>query len=452
MSPLKNQGTNVMDKQTQHKMSAVFAEQKKLFLSGATQSNTFKKAQLLKLKEAVNHYRTDLRQAMAVDLGRSEEGVDRGEIQPLLNEIDFALIHLDEWTQEQCVPTPSELSHTRSFISREGYGVTYIISPFNYPVYLTGGPLVGAIVGGNTAMIKPSESTPETSKVIENIINNTFDPAYAHVFQGAREENEYLLSLPFDLIFFTGSPQVGKIVMAAAAKNLTPVLLELGGKCPAIVLADADLDQAVQELVGAKMFNSGQTCVAPDYIYADKRIKESLVSKLSAALKADYHQAGSNGKIITEQAWNRLENIVATSKGKVLRCGDADKTQRYFSPIVIDDADFDDSSMQGELFGPIFPVLTFENESEIATNVNTRHPKPLAAYVFTVDPEHGRELIDAIPSGDASINTLMMHASTPWLPFGGVGPSGMGSYHGKYSYEAFTHQKSIRVKKVVKPA
>lgn len=388
---------------------------------------------------------------MAADLGRSEQGVDQSEIQPLITEIDFALTHLDEWTQEQCVPTPATMENTRSFINREGYGVTYIICPFNYPVYLTGGPLVGAIVGGNTAIIKPSESTPETSKVIENMINHTFDQSYIHVFQGAREENEYLLSLPFDLIFFTGSPHVGKIVMAAAAKNLTPVLLELGGKCPAIVLDDADLDQAVQELMGTKMFNSGQTCVAPDYIYADKRIKDRLVSKLSAALKAHYQQAGSNGKIITEQAYSRLENIVATSKGKVQCCGEADKTQRYFSPIIIDDADFDDSSMQSELFGPIFPVLTFENESEIATNVNTRHPKPLAAYVFTADAERGRALIEAIPSGDAGINTLVQHAASPWLPFGGVGPSGMGSYHGKYSYEAFTHQKSLRVRKVAKP-
>lgn len=436
-----------MDAKWKERLLTIFHSQKKLFLSGITRENDFKKAQLIKLNDALQFHKEEICEAMWTDLGRSPIGVEQAEIVPLQNEIAFALTHLDEWSVERKVPTPPSLGNSESYITREGYGVNYIIGPFNYPLLLSFCPLVGAITGGNTAIIKPSEATPATSAVIEKIINRTFDPSYIYVCQGAKAENEYLLTLPFNLIFFTGSPQVGKVVMAAAAKQLIPVLLEMGGKCPAIVLADADPDVVVAELLASKMINSGQTCVAPDYLYIDKRIKPQIVSQLRSALSKNFQEAGSNGKIVSDAAYARLEKILATSQGQIVWRGESDKTQRFFAPAIVDEVSFDDSTMQSELFGPIFPVLTFGSEQEIATNINTHHPQPLAVYVFSRNIDHARAIIDTIPAGDAGINALLLHAASHFLPFGGVGSSGIGCYHGEFSYQAFTHPKSLRVKK-----
>jgi len=425
----------------------IFHRQKTLFLSGITRDNTFKKNQLGKLKNALLGHKEEIYRAMWADLGRSEAGVEQAEIAPLMNEINYAISHLDEWSVEKKVPTPPPLGNSESYITREGYGVNYIIGPFNYPLFLSFCPLIGAIVGGNTAIIKPSEATPAASAVIEKIINRTFEPDYIHVCQGAKEENEFLLTLPFNLIFFTGSPLVGKVVMAAAAKHLTPVLLEMGGKCPAIVLEDADPEVVVAELVASKMINSGQTCVAPDYLYIDRRFKPQIVSQLCTALNSRFGVAGSHGRIVSNAAYTRLEKILASSDGKIVWRGASDKAQRFFGAAIVDNVSFHDSTMQQELFGPIFPVLTFDSEQEIATLINTYHPQPLAAYVFSRDTDRARALIDTIPSGDAGINALLLHAASPYLPFGGVGVSGMGCYHGEYSYQAFTHPKSLRVKK-----
>lgn len=436
-----------MDATWQGRLLDIFHSQKKVFLSGITRDNPFKKAQLTKLRHALLLHKEAVCEAMWSDLGRSHHAVEQAELAPLLNEISFALEHLDEWSIEKKVPTPPLLGNSESYITREGYGVNYIIGPFNYPLYLSCCPLIGAIIGGNTAIIKPSEATPATSAVIEKIINSTFDSDYIHVCQGAKEENAYLLTLPFNLIFFTGSPQVGKIVMAAAAKNLTPVLLELGGKCPAIILDDADPDVVVEELLASKMINSGQTCVAADYLYIDRRIKAVVLAKLHAALSEHFQRAGSNGKIVSHAAYARLEQILATSQGEIIWRGESDPAQRFFAPAIVDNVRFDDSTMQSELFGPIFPVLAFDSEQEVAMNVNLHHPQPLAAYVFSRSLQRARTLIDAIPAGDAGINALMLHAASHYLPFGGVGSSGMGCYHGEFSYQAFTHPKSLRVRK-----
>jgi len=425
----------------------VFALQKASFLSGNTQGHDFKITQLKKLKAAILAHKEQIYDAMEKDLGRSREGVDMGEINPIVDEIDFAIEHLAEWEKEERVSTPAVLGNSESSITRESFGVTYIVVPFNYPVYLFAGPLIGAIIGGNTSIIKPSEATPETSRVIEDIVNTTFDASYIHVFQGARDENEYLLSLPFDMIFFTGSPQVGKIVMQAAAKNLTPVILELGGKSPAIIMEDADLDNAVEELVFARMMNSGQTCVAPDYIYAHESIKDRLIAKLRDALAPLYTKAGNNGKIITTRQFDALEEMLGKSRGNVVFRGESDRDSRYFGPAIVDNVDFQDSLMERELFAPIYPVLSYSDIQEVPANINAYHPKPLATYVFTADVEKARDVIDQIPSGDAGVNAMMLHAFSPYLPFGGVGTSGLGHYHGKYSYEAFTHPKSLRVKR-----
>jgi len=436
-----------MDAKAKGELLEIFHQQKALFLSGITRDNVFKKNQLRKLKSALLAHKEAICQAMWADLGRSETGVEQAEIVPLMNEISCALDHLDEWALEKKVPTPPSLGNSESFITREGYGVNYIIGPFNYPLLLSCCPLIGAIAGGNTAIIKPSEATPATATVIEKIISRTFASNYIHVCQGAKEENEFLLTLPFNLIFFTGSPAVGKVVMAAAARHLTPVLLELGGKCPAIVLEDANPELVVSELIASKLINSGQTCVAPDYLYIDRQIKPQIVSHLCRALNGQFGIAGSNGRIVSDAAYARLENILARSEGEIVWRGRSDKAQRFFGPAVVDNVSFDDSTMQDELFGPIFPVLTFDSEQDIATHINTHHPQPLAAYVFSRDTDRARAIIDAIPSGDAGINALLLHAASPYLPFGGVGGSGMGCYHGEFSYQAFTHPKSLRVKK-----
>lgn len=426
----------------------VFAAQKANFLAGNTRDHDFKIAQLKKLRAAILEHKEQIYLAMEQDLGRDREGVDLGEIDPVLHEIDFSIENLAQWELEEQVPSAGPADDTQNSIKREGYGVSYIVVPFNYPVQLFAGPLIGAIIGGNTAIIKPSEATPATSKVIEDIVSATFESNYIHVFQGAREENEFLLSLPFDLIFFTGSPQVGKIVMAAAARHLTPVILELGGKSPAIIMEDADLDSTVEELVFARMLNSGQTCVAPDYLYVHEKVKDALVGKLRQAVAERYSQAGNNGKIITQRQFDVLEQMLARTEGTVVFRGESDRERRYFGPAIVDNVGFEDSLMEVELFAPIYPVLTFNDASEVAHTVNKYHPKPLAAYVFSADVENAKRLLDEIPAGDVGVNSMMLHVFNPHLPFGGVGTSGLGQYHGKYSFEAFTHPKSYRVRQL----
>lgn len=371
--------------------------------------------------------------------------VDLAEIGEVIHEIDFALEHLDEWAEPVEVPTPEIIAPSRCYVSQEPFGVSYIIGPFNYPVNLTLTPLIGAIVGGNTCIVKPSETIPETSAVLAKIISEAFEPEYIAVVQGGREENTHLLSLPFDFIFFTGSPTVGKVVMRAAAEHLTPVVLELGGKCPLIVLPDADLDQTVEQLIFGKFINSGQTCIAPDYLYVHSSVKDALLTKLVERVKHDFPNIASTGKLVTSRQVARLQTLLTQSNGAVLVGGEADAEKRVFSATVVDNVQWDDALMAEELFGPILPVLTFDSIETAVDLVNKHHPKPLAVYVFTRTPDSAIPIIDAIQSGDAQVNGVMVHAFSPYLPFGGVGASGMGEYHGHYSYLTFTHKKSLRI-------
>jgi aldehyde dehydrogenase (NAD+) len=378
-------------------------------------------------------------------LGKTREVVDLAEIGEVLHEVDFALAHLDDWAAPQAVPTPDLIAPSECYVVQEPYGVTYIIGPFNYPVNLTLTPLVGAIVGGNTCIVKPSETTPETSAVIEKIISETFAPEYITVVQGGRAENSHLLSLPFDFIFFTGSPNVGKIVMKAAAEHLTPVALELGGKCPLIVLPDADLDQTVEQLMFGKFINSGQTCIAPDYLYVHSSVKQSLLSLLVDRVKRDLPEVDATGKIITAGQVSRLVSLLEQTRGKILTGAKSDPENRAFSATVVTDVDWDDALMADELFGPILPVLEFDSHTDAIELINKHHPKPLAVYVFSKDVQLAKNIINHIQSGDAQVNGVMLHAFSPHLPFGGIGASGMGDYHGHYSYLTFTHKKSIRI-------
>lgn len=430
---------------TPETIDTLFANQKQFFASRKTYDIAFRKHSLEALKQAVLKNREQLYAALDADLGKPRDIVDLAEIGEVIHEIDFALEHLDEWAEPVEVPTPEIIAPSRCYVSQEPFGVSYIIGPFNYPVNLTLTPLIGAIVGGNTCIVKPSETTPETSAVLAKIISEAFEPEYIAVVQGGREENTHLLSLPFDFIFFTGSPTVGKVVMRAAAEHLTPVILELGGKCPLIVLPDADLDQTVEQLIFGKFINSGQTCIAPDYIYVHSSVKDALLAKLVERVKHDFPNIASTGKLVTSRQVARLQTLLTQSNGAVLVGGEADAEKRLFSATVVDNVQWDDALMAEELFGPILPVLTFDSIETAVDLVNKHHPKPLAVYVFTRTPDSAIPIIDAIQSGDAQVNGVMVHAFSPYLPFGGVGASGMGEYHGHYSYLTFTHKKSLRI-------
>ncbi|KWV76332.1 NAD(P)-dependent benzaldehyde dehydrogenase MdlD [Pseudomonas fluorescens] len=430
---------------TPETIDTLFANQKQFFASRKTCDIAFRKHSLEALKQAVLKNREQLYAALDADLGKPRDIVDLAEIGEVIHEIDFALEHLDEWAEPVEVPTPEIIAPSRCYVSQEPFGVSYIIGPFNYPVNLTLTPLIGAIVGGNTCIVKPSETIPETSAVLAKIISEAFEPEYIAVVQGGREENTHLLSLPFDFIFFTGSPTVGKVVMRAAAEHLTPVVLELGGKCPLIVLPDADLDQTVEQLIFGKFINSGQTCIAPDYLYVHSSVKDALLTKLVERVKHDFPNIASTGKLVTSRQVARLQTLLTQSNGAVLVGGEADAEKRVFSATVVDNVQWDDALMAEELFGPILPVLTFDSIETAVDLVNKHHPKPLAVYVFTRTPDSAIPIIDAIQSGDAQVNGVMVHAFSPYLPFGGVGASGMGEYHGHYSYLTFTHKKSLRI-------
>lgn len=434
-----------MNTTTQEKINALFHSQKQFFATNKTRDIAFRKEALKKLKKALLDNKEAIYQALDEDLGKTEAEVDTMEIGVVISEIDFALSHLDEWIIAEIAPVDEFLKPSDFVIQREPFGVSYIIGPFNYPLNLTLAPVVGAIVSGCTAIIKPSENTPATAQIIEKIINETFNGEYLSVVQGAIEENSYLLSLPFDFIFFTGSPTVGKVVMKAAAEHLTPVVLELGGKCPVIICADADLDQAVKSISAGKFLNCGQTCVAPDYLLVDESIKAQLVNKLVQYIDDHFMQLGSIGKLVSTNQLDKVIGYLSNTHGNKLIGGVFDKEKRYCQPAVVDNVQWDDVLMRQELFAPILPILSFDDINTVHQLVNHHHPKPLAAYVFTKNYALGIKILEHIPSGDGQINDVLNHAASHYLPFGGVGTSGMGEYHGKYSYQAFTHRKSIRI-------
>ncbi|KAA9001320.1 aldehyde dehydrogenase family protein [Affinibrenneria salicis] len=426
------------------RIPAVFNAQKAFFSSYQTRDVAFRKAALHKLKETILANQALIYDALDKDLGKSRQVVDLAEIGAVMLELDSALKHIDQWSQDEEVDAGERLAPSRCVVRHEPLGVCYIIGPFNYPFNLTLCPLIGALAAGNTAILKPSELTPHTAEVIEKVIAEAFPADYVAVIQGGREENTALLALPFDLFFFTGSPGVGKIVMEAAAKHLTPVVLELGGKCPVLVCEDADIDQLVESLAFAKFINSGQTCIAPDYVLVDRRVHSTLMAKLIPWIQKGYADPKSNGKIVTEKQIETLNGYLEKTQGAIVLGGVSEGENRYFQASVIDDVDWSDALMQQEIFGPLLPIIIYDDIERAIEQVNRHHPKPLAFYVFTKDERRGNQIINQIQSGDAQVNSILTHAFTSALPFGGIGPSGMGEYHGKYSFAAFSHRKSIR--------
>lgn len=418
-------------------------KQKSFFRTGKTKDTQYRIDALNKLKDLMTTHEQDILDALKADLNKPEGETKRAEIGLVVAEINYMIDNLVNWSSPQDVETPSTHEGATSFITPEPYGSALVIAPWNYPVQLALLPLAGAVAAGNTAVLKPSELTPNTSNLLANMINDNFSREYLCVVEGEVETSTALLKEDFDYIFFTGSTGVGRIVAEAAAKNLTPTTLELGGKSPAIVHEDADLNEAAKRIAGGKFANAGQTCVAPDYVLAHSRIKDQLIAKIKEAITSTYGEnvsASDYNHVVSERHFDRLYNFL--DNGDLAVGGRSDRSQLFIEPTVLDNISFEDSVMQDEIFGPILPVLTYEETSEAIDTVLNR-PKPLALYLFSDDQEVQDDVLNNISFGGGAINDTINHMTTHYLPFGGVGDSGMGAYHGKASFDTFTHFKSI---------
>lgn len=423
------------------RIGEIRAKQESYFRSGATLDVRTRKANLVAFEKAVLKWEKPLCEALWKDLHKSYEESYIAEISILLGEIRTHIRNIGKWTRPQRRPTPMKLFPSRSKIISEPLGTALIISPWNYPVQLLLTPLVGVISSGCNAVLKPSPYVPEVSEVIEKMIRDTFPEEYVAVVQGDRDVNTALLEQRWDMIFFTGSPSFGRAVMAAAAKNLTPVVLELGGKSPCIIDKDADIEVAAKRVAWGKSLNAGQTCIAPDYLMLHKNIKDKFLSELEKAFREllgdDPQKSEHFVRIVNDAAFERLKGYLAD--GEVVFGGKTDKSERYFSPTVLDHVSPDSPVMQEEIFGPIFPVQTFGSLDEVIRFVSMRE-KPLALYYFG---SQGDKVLKHTTSGGSCINDVIMHIANENVPFGGVGMSGMGSYHHKRTFDVFTHYRSV---------
>lgn len=425
-------------------ISNVVKKQREFFFTGKTKNIDFRIKSLEKLENSIRKYQDTIEQALKKDLNKSELESYMTEIGMVLSDLNFVKKRLKKWSKDEKVLTPLSQFHSRSFITKEPYGVTLIISPWNYPFLLCIQPLIGAIAAGNTAILKVSEDSIYTSDVVYQMIKDTFSDEYVTVIRGDKEIATELLNQKFDYIFFTGGPNVGKIVMEKASRNLTPVTLELGGKSPCIVEESANLKVAAKRIVFGKYLNSGQTCVAPDYLLLQESIKEEFIQDLKEAILIFYtNDPISNAdysRIINEKNFDRLKNLM---KGeKIIYGGDTDRESLKIEPTLLDKITLDSPIMQEEIFGPILPIITF-NDIKEAEDIILQMEKPLALYLFTQNKKIEKEILKNISFGGGCINDTVMQLVSSRMPFGGVGGSGMGSYHGKYSFDTFTHKKSI---------
>lgn len=430
--------------QDQQNLGNLFQKQKAFFQSGGTRSYESRVRQLNLLEELILKNEKAIVQSLYEDLRKPEVESFTSEIAFLIEEIRFTRKHLKRWMQRRSVQTPLHLQPGRSQIYREPLGVVLVIGPWNYPFQLAIAPLIGAIAAGNCVIVKPSELAPATSALIRRLLSETFASEWIGVVEGGVSETTELLRLPFDHIFFTGSTTVGRVVMRAAAENLTPVTLELGGKSPTIVTEHADLELAARRIVWGKFVNAGQTCVAPDYVFVRDEVAErwlQLVKKYLVEFFGDSPQSSADyGRIINARNFDRLQSLISE---KNAWCGGyCEPDLRYIAPTILTDVTWQDPVMKEEIFGPVLPVLEFKALDEVFATIRAGD-KPLSAYFFSESKAEQEAFLENVAFGGACINDTLVHLSNPYLPFGGVGASGMGAYHGEKSFLTFSHEKSV---------
>lgn len=426
----------------------IIENQRRYFASGRTLPVRYRIEMLKKLRLTIKKYESEVLTALKTDLGKDDYEGYMCELGITLSEISYMIKHIKKFAAKKIVHTPLAQFASVSFKRSSPYGTVLIMSPWNYPFLLTMEPLIDALAAGNTAVVKPSAYSPATSDIIEKIVSECFPVEYAAVIIGGRKENACLLEKRFDFVFFTGSQSVGREVLRHTAKWLTPVVLELGGKSPCIVDESAGLKLAAKRIVFGKYLNCGQTCVAPDYVLCESSIKNKLIEEICAQIKLQY---GDNtlenpkyGRIINEKHFERLCGLI--DKDKTAAGGECNKAALQIAPTVMDNVTWDDAVMQEEIFGPILPILTYESFDEIFELLKEK-PKPLALYVFSENREHIKAVTERCAFGGGCINDTIIHLATSEMGFGGVGESGMGSYHGKAGFDAFSHTKSIVDKK-----
>lgn len=422
----------------------VVEKQRVYFTSGQTVDISFRLNALKTLKSSVCKHEKEIMEALKKDLGKAPFESYETEIGIVLEELDYTIKNLPKWARAKRIRTPVMHFKSSCRMVSEPYGISLIMSPWNYPFQLTLAPLIGSIAGGNCSVVKPSAYSPATSAVIAEILGNSFDEKYVAVIVGGREANQALLDEKFDYIFFTGSVSVGKSVMEAASRNLTPVTLELGGKSPCIVDREVNIDIAARRIVWGKFLNAGQTCVAPDYVMIHKDVKKELLNSMKKYIREFYGEHPCKNdefpKIINDKHFRRIKGYL--SNGEIIIGGDSDEKSLKIAPTILDHVKWDDPVMCEEIFGPVLPVLEFDDLSQVISSVNSR-PKPLALYLFTKNKNTEARIIRSISFGGGCINDTIVHLATSYMPFGGVGESGMGGYHGKWSFDTFTHKKSI---------
>jgi aldehyde dehydrogenase (NAD+) len=428
----------------QAKIQELIRRQREFFAAGKTKDISFRLEQLKKLRTVITENEGAIFDALKQDLNKPAWEAYGGDTAIVVNEIDYAVKHLRSWAKPKRVQTPLAYFPGSSYIHPTPYGVALIIGPWNFPVQLTLAPLVGALAAGNCAVTKPSEASPHTSRLLARLVDENFDNAFLAFVEGGAETARALLAEKFDCIFFTGSVGVGKLVMEAAAKHLTPVTLELGGKNPCIVDADVHLEYAARRITWGKFFNAGQSCVAPDYLLVDKRIKQELLERIKHVVQEFYgaepSQSPDYARIVNDRHFDRIANLL--KYGNIILGGKTDRAARYIAPTILDNVVPDSPVMQEEIFGPVLPVIEYEDLTRAIAIVNER-PKPLALYIFSRNRKVQERVLRETSSGGGCINDTTIHETSRFLPFGGVGMSGMGKYHGKASFDAFSHARSI---------
>lgn len=430
-------------------LEQIVKKQKAYFAQKRTLTYGARMRALNALENSILKHQSEIYAALKTDLNKSETEAYMTEVGLVLSELHFVKKHLNRWMQNEIVPTPIAHFPSKSFIVSEPYGVTLIISPWNYPFMLSFDPLIGAICAGNTAVIKPSHYSPATSDIVERIVADAFQEEYVAVVRVQGGQNDVLLAQDFDFIFFTGSVNIGRKIMHQASKNLTPVVLELGGKNPCVVDDTANLKLSATRIAFGKFLNAGQTCVAPDYILVDLKVKDAFIRELKNSITHMYTDnpiaVEDFPKIINEKHFNRLKTLLENEN--ICIGGQCDSSTNKIAPTIIDGVSDDSPLMQDEIFGPILPIITYHSIEEAKSYI-LKHEKPLAFYLFTTSRAREKEFLREIPFGGGCINDTIIHVASSNLGFGGVGNSGMGKYHGRESYKVFSNHKSV-VKKAL---